>query len=922
MVLLQKVIPGNQLEISESYQKAIEVASDRLIAFVRRTLMSDMRAEESITFLFTNQENKMFLPEEQWEKGLVLGVDGTALGGAVARLKASVAHFKGILPLWAYLPKDKGLALAVHNFLKKEIDFVSEAGERVANYGVIPYLLNNRDVLYYTRGYNVLIVPETYKYFTDPKKNDCLVPIFGYDGTKIERLTDVLIRVDFTKAAGSRNFIAHLLPHCGGNIVNNSALLKADENGDPILTPELRGALDGSIKLVKGMFEEKYLKLNEEHLDVKASEGELARRERIAEELAETNRRTAEALNIKILEYEKVTGEKFVIEQELGQATQELTAAQSNVKSLEEARIRSEKRKVEDLRTLRHDFKGTLGDASKKIENLIEFQEIADKVYRRIWSPARDGLDQLNKYVAAFEKSLGKLPEWKNVKEALENGFTIASEFAKQEPDVKSKASLSRVGTSYRSILEGLDALLDNLDALDRRLGAQNSNKSWQVFKSLCERFASVNYSFGLSLLAKYYAPALFYLVEESRTRAETFINVMQGKDVIADALYSIDLLSELRAFALGASNEDVSVAFSKSPSISTNRLTIEKVMPLYFNQRVLGNMYDNSVEAGATKISLQVGLEESAGGRSFAVLTYRDNGSGVPQDLVGVFLERGFSTKKGAWVKLSEPLTTEEQAVLAGYAGVVYFPRQNILRVSEEFNQSILDKIKEEQALLRRAEVFSDLWEKAKKKNAEPQTRAGSGLGTDDMVRVIENAGGTVTATSVNGTPGDPGVGTVFTIRLPIKPTDEKILMISEVELKKRRKFPEDVLPPRILIVDDREEYRSPMQAVFTDFQEVLTATNGQEAIDLLSRLEPRDKILLDIDMPILNGFGVLRWMKEHGCEQDVLVYTGAPEDHEKELGSPEYRQVQGILPKTDSPLKVHDEMVDITVQREKSTW
>ena len=64
-----------------------------------------------------------------------------------------------------------------------------------------------------------------------------------------------------------------------------------------------------------------------------------------------------------------------------------------------------------------------------------------------------------------------------------------------------------------------------------------------------------------------------------------------------------------------------------------------------------------------------------------------------------------------------------------------------------------------------------------------------------------------------------------------------------------------------RILIVDDEEEAREGLKILvdqFEDGQLVGAAKNGLEAIQMISALKP-DVVLLDIQMPEINGFDVL---------------------------------------------------------------
>jgi two-component system, NtrC family, nitrogen regulation response regulator NtrX len=79
------------------------------------------------------------------------------------------------------------------------------------------------------------------------------------------------------------------------------------------------------------------------------------------------------------------------------------------------------------------------------------------------------------------------------------------------------------------------------------------------------------------------------------------------------------------------------------------------------------------------------------------------------------------------------------------------------------------------------------------------------------------------------------------------------------------------------ILIVDDvqplAEQYAYDL-ARLGGFQTVV-ANGGRAALDVLSR-EPVDCVLLDLEMPDLDGFGVLRELRERGLRVPVIVYTG----------------------------------------------
>jgi len=67
----------------------------------------------------------------------------------------------------------------------------------------------------------------------------------------------------------------------------------------------------------------------------------------------------------------------------------------------------------------------------------------------------------------------------------------------------------------------------------------------------------------------------------------------------------------------------------------------------------------------------------------------------------------------------------------------------------------------------------------------------------------------------------------------------------------------------PKILIVDDEPFNVDYLEQELDDMNyNILTATNGREALDKVTN-EPPDLILLDIMMPIMDGFAVLNELK-----------------------------------------------------------
>jgi diguanylate cyclase (GGDEF)-like protein len=84
----------------------------------------------------------------------------------------------------------------------------------------------------------------------------------------------------------------------------------------------------------------------------------------------------------------------------------------------------------------------------------------------------------------------------------------------------------------------------------------------------------------------------------------------------------------------------------------------------------------------------------------------------------------------------------------------------------------------------------------------------------------------------------------------------------------------------PKLLIVDDTFITRKLLQNYFEDEFAILQAENGEQAMNLLLHNNNVSVILLDMNMPIMNGFEFLRKYKHHNAIADipVVVITADP--------------------------------------------
>ncbi len=149
-----------------------------------------------------------------------------------------------------------------------------------------------------------------------------------------------------------------------------------------------------------------------------------------------------------------------------------------------------------------------------------------------------------------------------------------------------------------------------------------------------------------------------------------------------------------------------------------------------------------------------------------------------------------------------------------------------------------------------------------------------GTGLGLAISRRLAEQLGGGVTVAS------EVGRGTRFICSFATGPIRELAepqvagTTPTVVELPKRR-GPQPVLDHRVLVVDDGETNRKLIQFVLSRAgAKVFQAENGQQAVDRVMA-EPFDLILMDMQMPVMDGYHATAELRTRGITVPIIALT-----------------------------------------------
>ena len=138
----------------------------------------------------------------------------------------------------------------------------------------------------------------------------------------------------------------------------------------------------------------------------------------------------------------------------------------------------------------------------------------------------------------------------------------------------------------------------------------------------------------------------------------------------------------------------------------------------------------------------------------------------------------------------------------------------------------------------------------------ADPSTTrkyGGTGLGLSISQRLSRLMDGTISVVS------EPGMGSIFTVRLPVEVSDAKMQRQTGIYRVSRPSVPMPAIASRILLIDNDQSMRDLAQRMLAkDGLEMLYAASGQEGLRVATEQRP-DVILLDVLLPDQDGWAVL---------------------------------------------------------------
>lgn len=259
-----------------------------------------------------------------------------------------------------------------------------------------------------------------------------------------------------------------------------------------------------------------------------------------------------------------------------------------------------------------------------------------------------------------------------------------------------------------------------------------------------------------------------------------------------------------------------------------------------------------------------------------------------ISRTLVGKRALRLFN-RIDAQVPLVEVDEDRVQQILFNLIGnAVKFTQAGAVEVSANLRDEWLDVTVSDTGIGISADRLETIFESFSQGDGSvAREQGGTGLGLAISRQLAELHGGGLSVTS------EVGIGSRFTLSLPLSSTTREMLtpdarpdesisrILPDIELSRRTaKAGAETAAGglRVLVVDDEPVNVQALVNFLTLAKyDVVTATDGREALDLLAGERPCDIVLLDVMMPKLSGFDVCQRIRERysPAELPVILLT-----------------------------------------------
>lgn len=380
-----------------------------------------------------------------------------------------------------------------------------------------------------------------------------------------------------------------------------------------------------------------------------------------------------------------------------------------------------------------------------------------------------------------------------------------------------------------------------------------------------------------------------YVFLRDIRQRKETEAELVRAKDeALASSLAKNDFLAKISHdirtplnAILGAANllSETSLTANQSEYVSMFQRNCARLVKL------INDFLDFSkIEAGALR--LEKIPYRIRGAVEDAVATFRESAGRK-----GIGLQFEIASDVPEW-ELGDPLRVQ-QVLVNLLSNALKFTEQGhvavrVLTLSTSAGQRLCFEVSDTGPGIRAEDqerVFSAFTQLSKQ---NPTGSAGCGLGLTICKELVELMGGEIKVNS------QPGWGSRFYFTLALEAAEPAEPADTGVEGSTSPAIPQplDSGTVRLLVAEDTEDNRLLISHyLLKEPIEVTFAEDGQVAVDAIMAGREFDLILMDLDMPKLDGYGatklILKWQLSHGQLPTPIVALSGYAMREAQLAS-----------------------------------